>query len=357
MATFPVSAASWSTPRKVAGPGYFWTSSVASENNTVVVGWLQNYGELVYRVSLDRGHTFAPPVSVGGGNPGAVTVCGGLVAAVRVNTGNGSVTLDLRETDGTPVETRTLASGRNLDVTGNNIVCVAGRRVATFWDEWISGVLHLKVAVVPVAEPLTSYEFDLGAAHLYRIRGITATDSHIWVAFSRSDGIIVQRLDVGSGPLMKVSKGPRARIARSVVAPGVSVAAVGNRVYVSYDRNGSGFIRISKDGGKTFGIARSLVTSPDGPAGPWTLVARENVVVAAVHIGPWCGGCVGSNKSVYSTNYGRDWTSGPVNTGGYMVVGMLGSGPGMRIMQAWDNRTAVETYGDPGFMKFQLGTP
>jgi hypothetical protein len=66
---------------------------------------------------------------------------------------------------------------------------------------------------------------------------------------------------------------------------------------------------------------------------------------------------VGSNKSVYSTNYGRDWTSGPVNTGGYMVVGMLGSGPGMRIMQAWDNRTAVETYGDPGFMKFQLGTP
>jgi hypothetical protein len=29
----------------------------------------------------------------------------------------------------------------------------------------------------------------------------------------------------------------------------------------------------------------------------------------------------------------------------------------MRIAQAWDNRTSHETYGVPGFMKFQLGTP
>jgi hypothetical protein len=355
VAAVPVSGAAWSTAKKIAGPGYFWTSSVASENNTVVAAWLEGGFDLAYRVSTDRGYTFAPAVHLGAANPGAVTVCGGIVAAVRVNSSNGTVKLDLRSTNGTALATRTLASGRSLDVTGNNIVCVAGRRVATYWDEWIGGVLHLKVAVVPVTEALAPYEFDLGAAHLYRIRGITATDSRIWMAYSRSDGIIVQRLNVGSGPQMTVSKGHREHIARNVPGPGVSVAATGNRVYVAYDVNGRGMVRISKDGGLSFGAARTLFASEDGPAGPWTLAARDNVVVAAVHIGEWC--CVGSNMSVYSTNWGRDWRSGPQNVGGYMVVGLMGSGPGMRIMQAFDNRTSAETYGDPGFMKFQLGTP
>ena len=354
----PVSAAAWSTPKKVAGPGYFWISSVASENNTVAVSWLENTSDLVYRVSTDRGKNFAPPVHVGSANPGAVTVCGGLVAAVRVNTGDGTVKLDLRNIDGTLADARTLGSGRNLTLTGNGIACVGGRRIATFWDEYIGGVLHLKVAVVPVAEALASYEFDLGAAHLYRVRNITATDTGIWMAWSRVDGIIVQRLDVADGPQMEVTKGPRAHISRNLVAPGVSVAAVGNRVYVAYDRNNSAFMRVSKDGGETFGDVRTLYTAtPDAPAGPWTLAARENVVVAAVHLGPWCWGCVGTNKAVYSTNWGRTWTSGPENVGGFMSVATLGSGPGLRIAQAWDNRTSHETYGDPGFVKFQLGNP
>ncbi len=354
----PVSAAAWSTPKKIAGPGYLWISTVASENNNVVVSWLENASELAYRVSTDNGRTFAPRVDAGGANPGVVTVCGGLVAAVRVDTGAGTVKLDLRDTDGTLLEARTLASGRNLTLTGNSVACVGGRRLATFWDEYIGGVLHLKVAVVPVVEALTSYEFDLGAAHLYRVRGITATDTRIWVAWSRVDGIIVQRLDVAGGAQMEVTKGPRAHIARSLVAPGVSIAAAGNRVYVAYDRNNSGFMRISKDGGQTFGNVRTLYASTaDAPAGPWSLSARENVVVAAVHLGPWCWGCVGSNMAVYSTNWGRDWTSGPENVGGFMGVTLRGSGPGIRIAQAWDNRTSHETYGDPGFIKFQLGTP
>jgi hypothetical protein len=58
--------------------------------------------------------------------------------------------------------------------------------------------------------------------------------------------------------------------------------------------------------------------------------------------------------AVYSTNWGRSWTSGPENFGGYMFnVSLVGSGPQMRIAQAWDNRTS----GDPGFIKFRLGTP
>ena len=40
-----------------------------------------------------------------------------------------------------------------------------------------------------------------------------------------------------------------------------------------------------------------------------------------------------------------------------MSVGLLGSGAGMRIAEIWDNRTAFETYGNPGFVKFRLGTP
>jgi len=280
------------------------------------------------------------------------------VAAVRLDTGAGTVKLDLRGTDGTLSDARTLASGRNLTLTGNNIACVGGRRVATFWDEYIGGVLHLKVAVVPVVEDLTSYEFDLGAAYLYRVRGITATDTGIWMAWSRADGIIVQRLDVAASPAMEVTKGPRAHIARSLVAPGVSIAVAGNRVYVAYDHNNSGFMRVSKDGGQTFGSVRTLYSSTaDAPAGPWSLSARENIVVAAVHLGPWCWGCVGTNKAVYSTNYGRTWTSGPENVGGFMSVALRGSGPGIRIAQIWDNRTSHETYGDPGFVKFQLGTP
>jgi len=244
-------------------------------------------------------------------------------------------------------------------VTGNGIVCVAGRRVATFWDEWIGGVLHLKVAVVPVVEPLSSYEFNLGDAYLYRVRGITATDTRIWVAFSRSDGIIVQRFNVASGPSMKVEKGLGSHIARNKYAPGVSVAAVGDRVYVAFAYDSDGFIRISNDGGRTFGRVKTLYDStPDNPVDSFGLTASENAVVASVHLGPWCGGCVGSNRAVYSTNWGRTWSSGPENVGGYMgPAALVGSGPQMRIAHAWDNRTAHETYGDPGFIKFQLGTP
>ncbi len=359
VAALPVSAAGWSTPKQLAGPGSYWIGSVGSENNSVVVSWLENSGTLVYRVSADKGRTFAPPVSVGSANPGAVTICGGMVAAVRVNTGAGTVKLDLRSMDGAFSESRTLASARNLTLTGNGVTCVGGRRLATFWDEWVSGVLRLKVAVVPVAEPLESYEFDLGSAHLYRVRGITATETGIWMAWSRGDGILVQRLDVGSGPAMNVSKGPRAHIARMTGAPGVGVAAVGDRVYVGYGRNNDAFIRASNDGGRTFGRARMLYDStPTDPVDFFGLTARENVVAASVHLGPWCGGCVGSNRAVYSTNWGRTWTSGPDNVGGYMPnVALVGSGPSMRIAQAWDNRTSHETYGDPGYIKFQFGTP
>jgi hypothetical protein len=356
-AALPASAASWSTPKKIAGTGTFWVDGVATENNHVVVSWLENASELVYRLSNDRGKTFGPRVDVGPAyNPAAVTLCGGYVAAIR---GVGStMVLDLRSVDGSDSASRTLATGRDLTETGNNIVCVGGRRLATFWDEWIGGVLHLKVAVVPVTEPLSSYEFDLGRAYLYRVRGIAATETAIWVAWSRGNGIVVQRLDVGTGPAMKVSKGPRVRIARSLDAPGAVVAAVGDRVYVGYQDSEDAFIRISKDGGQSFGrVIRVYDSTGADPASFFSLAARENVVVAATHLGPWCGGCVGSNMAVYSTNWGRTWTSGPPNVGGYSGVALLGIGPGIRIVHAWDNRTSHEAYGDPGFMKVQLGTP
>ena len=179
------------------------------------------------------------------------------------------------------------------------------------------------------------------------------------MAWSRDDGVYVQRFDVASGPAMKVTKGPRAHIARNVVAPGVSVDAVGKRVYVSFEYANDAFLRISKDGGRTFGKAKMLFDSTAAdPANAWSLAARENVVVASIHLGPWCWGCVGSNRAVYSTDWGRTWLSGPENVGGYMGgVALVGSGPGMRMAQAWDNRTSHETYGDPGYLKFQLGTP
>jgi hypothetical protein len=359
VAALPVSAAAWSQPLRLAGPGTYWASNVASEHNNVVVSWLANSSSLVYRVSSDKGRSFAPPVNLGSANPGSVTLCGGFVAAVRVNSGAGTVKLDLRSIDGTLSATRMLASGRDLSLTGNGVTCVAGRRVATFWDEWIAGELHLKVAVVPVFESLQSYEFDLGVAHLHRVRGITASDTRIWVAWSRDVGIIVQRLNVASGPAMKVTKGSRVRIARNTVAPGVGIAAVGNRVYIGYGHDDDAFIRISNDGGRTFSRARTLYDSTAAdPVDFFGLTARENVVVANIHLGPWCGGCVGSNMAVYSTNWGRTWASGPENGGGYMgAIALVGSGPQMRIAQAWDNRTAHETYGNPGYIKFRLGTP
>jgi hypothetical protein len=190
------------------------------------------------------------------------------------------------------------------------------------------------------------------------VRGITATATRIWVAWSRNDGIHVQRLNVASEPAMKVSKGPRAHIARDTVAPGVGVAAVGNRVYVGYGHDNDAFMRVSNDGGRTFGRSRMLYDSTaSDPVDFFGLHARENVVATSIHLGPWCGGCVGSNRAVYSTNWGRTWTSGPENVGGYATLALVGTGPGMRIAQAWDNRTSHETYGDPGYIKFQLGTP
>jgi hypothetical protein len=357
VAALPASAAAWSTPKKLAGPGYFFSNGVGSEGNNIVVSWLENGSSLAYRVSTDKGQTFGPQVDLGAANPGATTICGGYVVAARVNDGAGTVNLDVVSLDGATSSTRTVASGRDLDVTGNGIACVADRRVATFWDEWIGGVLHLKVAVVPVVESLSSYEFDLGEAYLYRVRGITATDSRIWVAFSRSDGIIVQRFNVGTGPQMKVSKGPRAHIARHTFAPGVGVAAVGDRVYVGFGHDSDAFLRVSKDGGRTFrGSSKIFDSTAADPVDFFGLAARENAVVASIHLGCW--GCFGSNMAVYSTNWGRAWTSGPENFGGYMPsVGLAGSGPGIRIAQAWDNRTAHETDGDPGYIKFQLGTP
>jgi hypothetical protein len=61
---------------------------------------------------------------------------------------------------------------------------------------------------------------------------------------------------------------------------------------------------------------------------------------------------------VYSTDWGKTWAEGPSNTGGYMsAVALVGSGTKMWIAQAWDNRTSHETFGDPGYIKFQMGRP
>jgi hypothetical protein len=358
LASLPASAAAWSPTTKLAGPGDYWSNSVKTEGDNIVVSWIENWSELVYRVSTDKGKTFGPPVSVGPSyTPAAVTLCGGFVAAVR-GTG-GSVVLDLRSIDGSVSASRILATGRDLSATGNDITCVAGRRLATFWDEYVSGELHLKVAVVPVVSALKAYEFDLGVVPIYRIRGIAATDTRIWMAWSTDSSVIVQRLNVGSGAKMKVAMGTRTELYPQCPALSVGVAAAGRRVYVAYECPGSAVLRISNDRGTTFGKERVIYQSASDAVGVYGLAARQNVVAASIHVGPWCWGCVGSNRAVYSTNWGRAWIAeGPTNTGGYMPnVALLGSGESMRIVQAWDNRTSHESYGNPGYMRFSTGKP
>ncbi len=359
VAAVPVTAAGWSTPQKVAGPGTFWMTGISSEGKNIVVGWLENGSNLVYRVSTNRGFTFAPPVSLGAANPAAVTLCGGFVAAVRVNTGAGTVVLDLRTLDGATSTTRTIASGRYPSLGGIGAACVGGHQIATVWDEYVGGKLHLKVAVVPLTESLPPYEVDLGTAHLYRARQIVANEGAIWVAWCKQHTIQVQKLNVADDATKTVTLGRRTQVARFTDAPGALVAVSGNRLYVAYAHHEDAVYKISNDGGQTFGRAKMLFDStPDQPVDlVGGIAAAENVFVASVHLGPWCVGCVGTNMAVYSTNWGHSWTSGPQNVGGYMGVAVFGSGSAVRIAQEWDNRTSHETYGDPGYVKFSTGTP
>jgi hypothetical protein len=361
LASLPASAAAWSPTTKLAGPGNYWSNSVATEGDNVVVSWLENASHLVYRTSTDRGKTFNPPVDLGTANPGAVTLCGDGVVGIRLDTGAGTVKLDRRVVAGPQSSyiISTIASGRDLTLTGIGVVCVDGRRIATFWDEYVGGELHLKVAVVSVHLALQAYEFDLGPAPIYRIRGITATRTGIWIAWSTDSSVIVQRLDVGTGTKMKVKVGTRTELDPGCAAGSVGVAAAGRRVYVAYDCSGEAILRISNDRGTTFGRERVIYQSATDPVSIYGLAAKQNVVAASVHVGPWCGGCVGSNRAVYSTNWGRAWTAeGPTNTGGYMAnVALLGSGSTMRVVQAWDNRTSHESYGNPGYMRFSIGKP
>ena len=332
-------------------------SGMSAEGNKIAVAWLEGSSELMYRVSTDKGHSFGSPVDVGHTDSGTVAVCNDTVAAVRVRFGAGEVTLNLYSLNGTPTETRTIASGRTLDY-GTSLACVGVHQLATYWMELVNGNWRLKLAVVPLVDTTPAYEFDLGRAAYQRMFHVTAADGAVWVAWSRQHRVLVQRFNVADDADMTVTRGPMAIVSQVTEPPGASVGVAGDRVYVAFERPGDAVMRISNDGGLTFSKDKTLWDGTSAePAGIFGFDVSENNVLAEIHLGPWCPGCIGSNRGIYSTDWGRHWTETPANVGGVSSAILVGVGPATRVAEYWDNRGSHDTFGDTARIRFHIGTP
>ena len=329
-------------------------SGIAADGPNVAVAWgVDAYGQpasIKLRWSTDRGVHFGPPIDLGTATNAALAICGGFVAAERV--GGGDVALDLVPLDGSPATTRVVVSGRPISY-GAGIACVGGRQLGLSWMEYVGGAWHLKLAVVPVVEALPTYEFDPGPTNFERGFGIAATNDALWLGWPNADGVFVRRFDVANGT---VTSNPRVKAARSGDTS-VSMAVADGRVYVGFTRPTQAVMKVSSDGGLHFGATKLIYdAAPTGrPVGLISLAALENGVLADVALGAWGSICDGFG--LYSSDWGRHWLKTPTKTGGYMLGAFTGSGPGMRLVEAWDNRASHDQLGERAAITFRVGLP
>jgi hypothetical protein len=335
-------------------------SDIAARRSRLAVLWAESRPAgpaLFYRISLDRGASFAPMRRVDDrpNADGSLAICRGslwIASALHVPgdpAERWDIVVDRRELDG-PVTGGSLITDPFADLTSGvpDVACVGERFLAVAWLQRLAGApiwearLRIYDAIPPAGGVGTAGGFSTDIV-LGRARGdaqiaVAATDRRVLVAWKRGTSLRLKRIDVGLGDDPTITPhdtqvvGPDA--GRSV---GLDIEA--SLAVLAFARGDAIVTRRSTDGGQTFGPIRTrLVARPDEAIGVASLDVRgPRVLLEAFRAyGDFDGGYSQQRRFV-SSDGGRTWDVTRLGSAGTRVGAWAGPATSPSIVEAWDD--------------------
>jgi hypothetical protein len=262
LAATPAAAIRWRTPVLLHPSSEELVVDAAFNGPDTAVTWFE-------RDADDGGHLGLAGVLGGGTGPvhgytiedavdrAEVAVCDGdawIAWVKRDADGRGELVLAKISLGGNGIETVSIATGmRRFEAL--DVACGAGRAWVA-WTQRTGGSWHALLRSVLLADLSPDTTIDLGHADDWAV-SVDATAGRAVVGWvSPGEGARITRLSVGAAPGYPVTSRPAQSLAPGGFAP--LVALDGPRVAAGYTAGNDAWIRLSSDGGATFGPARKL---------------------------------------------------------------------------------------------------
>ncbi len=253
-------------------------SDAATNGDRVAVGWQEERvggPELFYRLSDDGGATFAATKTVDSRDSREMRmdICAGYVWSAYA----------LHTDDADPGEWEIVLEGNDVDGSGfigalltdpfeptvgrfPDVACIGSVRTITAWiDEVDDPGDRVLIRIDPIDPPVKgpppppSYEYDLPAGEFSEV-AVAGTADRAYAAWVRDNRLRIKRFEIGPGPDSLVTTFPTLVLGEDIQPTGeMHMTAWGSNVALVYASFADTFVRVSTDGGQSFGPRERLL--------------------------------------------------------------------------------------------------
>lgn len=236
---------------------------------------------------------------------------------------------------------------RKRTVRSVDVACIGKNFLAVAWIEKIDGETRARLVVQDqnsLAPAAFKKTYNLGGAVLDGGISVAATADGIFVAWTRSKRrhVKYQRFQVGEGAQPKLTRDPIMDFANAD-ALWPQVAARGEQVAIAYTDRGKVKVRISTDGGGSFGPADKIVGQGkiSRPSKAWSIdVKGQRVVVEANR----SGRTARTPLRVQTFDGGAEWRTSSFGHKGARYGALQPIGVDSSLKEAWhDNGPSQDT--------------
>jgi hypothetical protein len=320
-------------------------SSVEAWRDNIVVGWREDPGpgyKNYLRWSTDGGNSFGPLKDLGFGDfnyGGVADICGGFVIALTGPTSNHQ--LIKFSLDGDTETSRDLFGPSEGIARSASLTCAGNRRFVVASNDDSISPPHTKVIIQPLFESIPSYFFDLRPSDSNFSPAVAATDEAIHVAWISGGQLRYKRFSIANNQNATVT----AHATQNLVGlPGggeVALGAFENQVALAFRSGHDTKLRLSSNGGQSFGAAQTVIDQPDGgtiTSWPGWADIRNNRILLAIGQSDTSLGFPDqiSSYGLLSKDSGASRAATPTHVGGFLANTLFKTGGALRVAEAWD---------------------
>lgn len=253
---------------------------LAGKGRDVSIVWQDDTVALQLRTSTDGGRTFRSKrlVDYRHASNASTDVCAGFAWVAHsfrfegeFQNANGLVVDGFALSGPAFDRERIVPSGWTQNVRNTDFACVGSRRRAVTWVDGRTSPSTVHVRFLPILpDPQGQVPPDFAMSFQTRegfaSSALAANRKHAWLAWQTAERRIrVKAFDVGPGPEFKVTPGSAVTLPDSGSGSGrIALGAWGSKLVVAYGQNGDTFVRVSTDGGRTFGPREKLLSGLGG---------------------------------------------------------------------------------------------
>jgi len=235
---------------------------------------------------------------------------------------------------------------RNRLVRSAEVACIGKDFIAVAWLEKIGGESRARLIIQDqdsLAPASFKKSYNLGAAVLDGGISVAATSDSVYVAWTRGKArnVKYQRFQVGGGAEPEIIRDPVVNVAKAdALWPQLAVHA--ERVALAYTDAGKVKVRVSTDGGASFGPSDKIIAvgKKGKPSRPWSIdIKGQRVVVEA-----------GRNVSgtttpvrVQTVDLGGSWQTSTFGHKGARYGALQRVGDSSSLKEAWHNNGSQDT--------------